>query len=1448
MSASFHINNSERSIGADINNSIRQGLASEQSEILITTAYFTLYGWQKMFLNAMSIAGGASVKLLIGSNPDGFDYLSVAKRRKKLSKTPRESTINRLEEDRDRIPFYDNELIKKFTNWVNEYALENSIGAPKLEIKFYTPSEDEKGMLHAKTVLVKDKNTGHGRLFVGSANITKHGLAGQEEVTLSTQNPDTIYEYEIWFQKVWHKSSDFSNDILKVYRDRVETLDEKLVYLKIVESIIGDSRKNDSNYPEDLWMYRVNEGKQQAEAYEFQKEAARKILRKLDQYGGAILADDVGLGKTIVAISIIQRYLLENINVLIVGPASLRDTWGSSQYLRNKGLPLLKPGYNVDYISYNNLANYQEDHFKQGDPLNYPEKYGLIIFDEAHSLKNGESTKTYKALSKILAKIGNPKLLFLTATPINNSVMDLYNLIKLYLPDRGLLFSLGVVDVFEEFQRARDGKELLEIKQIANELVVRRTREFVKAFYHENKLHFPNMIAPVAYQYDSEAGSSYRRLVESFQKAIIAKRSTPLSFNLAVHDIYDYIKSKNHRKEYAPAPNIYLLRTSMLKALESSPSAFTSMCDNLLQTTSDRKEYLLKNRNIQEAKAFPQIKEFSVDSLLTYDTDESQDGSNNSDSDYSFLEVDVEEGFAILEVADSKEARKKISEIKIKDINYDLYIKDLEQDEKLLDEWIAIATEIEESDSSLDPKLSLFLSHFQDMIKRDLCSDRESCNTHSLEKKILVFTSYVKTGEYILSRLREQYPNLSIEMVSGETKNKNDFLSRFSPSTSALASKGNPIDVLITTDVLSEGVNLQECGKILNYDLPWNPMKVVQRVGRIDRIGSPHQNILVYNLLANPTLIEHLSLYQKLRDKMHIAKEIIGNKNVLGIELDASSISYDVENLLAEFFIKHPQLMSDKDNEVAYYKRQLTEEIVSVLKKQQGIVASYPELVAIAERIASDRLKEHNKNVTDLAFDSSANALSTLTASDSANDSGIAILENWYNQEIELIDGLDVNLKEFTAGSGTVVEGSSPGWILNFKIYDEASEKYASRTVFIEDLVGSPPELDFWKVLEKTKIIKFLNERVASFSPAVPEHAVEYEQLSKIWEEFKDNYAVRFNSEKIKNLNDDKGTKKSQLSFETKHTIKRILKDSNNLTQQGKEIILNMLNSDLIGYQIDAITSLVSIHQNNPAKLASELYGLSLKNNNHVFTQDLKEKTLSPEDLHLIAWVRVNQSQHIAADIIQDEAHSDFLYQEKNTDLSDAEDPSIKNDNTIRVISVQYEIDSTALDATSGYIPEETLANSAPRVKPSKNRDSFSRAKKLIQKYKLRLVLIYLEMSDLIGEEDELVSEFSGHLIGISKVRLGIKKDGKLINKSLDILHDDLNAATNKIIEKCISEKGKIILSQLRKVEKGYYFLWDVEDKHTKVRVPFLQLVEQIDENELKKNRKYIEKRYMRKY
>ena len=643
--------------------------------------------------------------------------------------------------------------------------------------------------------------------------------------------------------------------------------------------------------------------------FNFQRDAATGIVNKLETYNGCILADSVGLGKTFTALAVIKYYELRNRAVLILCPKKIADNWLNFNSNLKTNL-FAKDRFNYDVLCHTDLSRNSGDSF--GIPLNRVNwgNYDLVIIDESHNFRNNEiykdrETRYQKLMNQVIRDGVKTKVLMLSATPVNNRFTDLRN--QLALAYEGESEALGkklkaTSSVEEIFRRAqtvfnawsklppeeRTAPAIMRMLdfdffELLDSVTIARSRRHIETFYDTSDIgKFPERRKPLSFHCPLTMRKDVMSLNEIVAQLTMLKLAVyaPLSYILpsrvakyeALYDT-EVGSGRGRLKQVDRERSLQaLMTTNLLKRLESSVEAFRltlgSLKENLTRTLDAIADFERSGGTIEISDYTANVSEFDPD-------DEDLSGLGD------FL------------------VGKKV-QISLADMDVQSWQHDLNGDLALIDGLLASMEMIRPED---DTKLQHLKAHVHEKINNPINGDN---------RKTLIFTAFADTANYLYSNIAPDIKasnGLNTARVTGADapkttlKKSYDFqsiLTLFSPLSKEkhliMPEEENEIDILIGTDCISEGQNLQDCDYLINYDIHWNPVRIIQRFGRIDRIGSPNAQIQLVNYWPDITLDEYINLKERVENRMVIADvTATGDDNVLTAK--SSDIAYRKEQL-----------------------------------------------------------------------------------------------------------------------------------------------------------------------------------------------------------------------------------------------------------------------------------------------------------------------------------------------------------------------------------------------------------------------------------------------------------------------------------------------------------------------------------------------------------------------
>lgn len=648
--------------------------------------------------------------------------------------------------------------------------------------------------------------------------------------------------------------------------------------------------------------------------YNFQKDAVLAIINKLEKYNGCILADSVGLGKTFTALSVIKYYENRNKSVLVLCPKKLNDNWITfrSNYKNN---PIAADRLRYDILFHSDLSReYGTSNGLDLSHINWG-NYDLIVIDESHNFRNGGKITTdeedenprenryLRLLNQVIRAGVKTKVLMLSATPVNNGFKDLKNQLQLaYEGEVEKIDSLldtksSIDDIFRQAQTAynrwvkfepteRTTAKLLgmlsfDFFEVLDSVTIARSRKHIERYYDTTDIgKFPTRLKPISRRpclTDLSAAINYNEIYTQLQALNLAIY-TPSDFILASR-ISKYVDldesgSESGLSMHGREKGIrQLMAINMLKRLESSVNSF--------RLTIQRIQELIQN---------------TINRIDNFSRDRYGHTSLEVDDYYPSMAAEDEEYYGSAFVGGKK------TKIDLADMDFISWRQYLEWDNEILNLLLVMLQDITPRH---DSKL------------QQLIEDLESKFSHPINdenKKILIFTAFSDTAEYLYSeladRIHDEY-GLNVAMVTGSVdgmctikKLKPDFntiLTLFSPRSKErdvlFPGSNTEIDVLIATDCISEGQNLQDCDYLINYDIHWNPVRIIQRFGRIDRIGSKNEVIQLVNYWPDVELDDYIKLKGRVEARMKVTvMTATGDDNLLSDE-EKGDLQYRKEQL-----------------------------------------------------------------------------------------------------------------------------------------------------------------------------------------------------------------------------------------------------------------------------------------------------------------------------------------------------------------------------------------------------------------------------------------------------------------------------------------------------------------------------------------------------------------------
>ncbi len=767
---------------------------------------------------------------------------------------------------------------------LGNYLPQNAIAAAckewieeKVEIK----SVAESNFLHGKMYYIE--KDGSEDAILGSSNFTVRGLGLNEkasniELNLEVDSKSDCADLKKWFDNLWE--SDQVQDVKEAVKQYLENIytdkAPEFIYFKTLYHIFEDFLKNAT----DADLAQENPKFQQSEIwkklYEFQKHGVQACIQKLKAYNGCIIADSVGLGKTFEALAIIKYFEIRGANVLVLCPKKLEENWTlySLTYQR-KNNPLKKDNFRYNVRTHSALTD--------RGPSDYDwENFDLVVIDESHNFRNRPSDKYEKGLllrrsryNKLLEEVikngCQTQVLMLSATPVNNKLTDLENQIRLITENKDNAFqNTGINSIgktlknaqkqFEEWteqnsnlsnqaQRQNSLAESLnaDFFNLLDRLTIARSREHIIKFYHDTddvKIKFPDRADPLPIYSEIDTEGTF----PSFQNISSQIDGYKLSvFNPSFYIKTDCLHHYDDRVLQQRESNLIgMMKVNFLKRLESSVHSFEATLQRTIEKINK----------------------------LTIDIQDFLQDAADGDSDYTaFAEAEEEYGEDEDLLNSLEDAEDDTHQYEHLDL--EKWLEDLQSDKEQL-------SGIQRAAANITPDRDAKLKHLKTLIDKKAQKPTEN-KAGKKNRKVLVFTAFADTANYLYENISEwAQETLQIEcaVVTGSANRTtygntdfNEVLTNFSPISKERTTDDTEedipeIDLLIGTDCISEGQNLQDCDYIVNYDIHWNPVRIIQRFGRIDRIGSKNDLISMVNFWPTPELDEYINLKVRVEARM----------------------------------------------------------------------------------------------------------------------------------------------------------------------------------------------------------------------------------------------------------------------------------------------------------------------------------------------------------------------------------------------------------------------------------------------------------------------------------------------------------------------------------------------------------------------------------------------------
>ncbi|MBC6414884.1 MAG: NgoFVII family restriction endonuclease [Bdellovibrionales bacterium] len=828
----------------------------------ICTAYFNLRGWKKIagFIDKYKGGEENQCRLLLGMYSPEWHLRKEILQVEEIWEADNKKARNLR---REALRKFKKQLTMGMPSNEDEKALRNlahQIKEKKVIVKCFT-----RHPLHAKLYLTFNQTEFARKIgFLGSSNLTYAGLEKNGELNIDVLDQESCEKLSQWFDEKWldQFSVDISREIIKLIEESwagEELLLPYHIYMKMAYHLSEDARKGLTDFyiPKKL----------KKKLFDFQSAAVRIATRYVYHRGGVLIGDVVGLGKTLMAIAV-AKILEEEFGWqnLILCPKNLEAMWNEyidNWEIRGRVIPISQVQSKLPELA----------------------RYHVVIIDESHNLRNPHG-KRYQAVKNYILK-NDSKCILLSATPYNKTYKDLSSQLGLFIDsdaDLGVRPNKYLREEEKHFEGLTSSLKAFEEspyfedwQQLMSQFLVRRTRSFIKNNYGKKsesgryyiektkgeKNFFPErVVKTISYEVDKQ----YKNL---FSEEVVDMIS---GLKLARYDLNRY-KKKNLKELSKEEKELFkdlersrahpkgFCRINLFKRLESSGFSFLQSVQRhilrnciFIYAFENKQDLIIGEKGGEVIAGIFEDKEGGMIGF----------SEENEEASWFFTDYD-----SFYEKA--KEAYKKYKEKNspsLRWISSSYFTDKLREDlKKDTDQFISLL----EKSKKWNPEKDLKLKRLEDLLKNDT------------EQKVLIFTQSKETGEYLTKELQKRKLK-KLELITGGMSNTQSIIKRFSPISNKVQrdkidvkeSEESEIDILITTDVLSEGQNLQDCNTVINYDLPWAVIKLIQRVGRIDRIGQESDKIFCYSFMPDKDLERQINLRSRIQKRLRENAEVIG--------------------------------------------------------------------------------------------------------------------------------------------------------------------------------------------------------------------------------------------------------------------------------------------------------------------------------------------------------------------------------------------------------------------------------------------------------------------------------------------------------------------------------------------------------------------------------------------
>ena len=907
------IDNHIQKLGDDLKDTI-----SNNSKIKICASIFSMYGFEALKKELSKVE---EFKFIF-TDPT-FVEKSVSKKEQRVfeinNKTREKSISGSPFEVKLKNELNGKSVAQECANWIKSKA------------KFKSNID---GQAIQKFMTIENKQDTYTYTNLNEFSTVGFGYEKDDSIFMPVTRLDDEYQFTKYyiqkFEQIWNDDNhlkDVTNDVVEFMSDLYKENSPEFIYYVTLYNIFTEFLEDISEDELANEKTGFKESKIWNSLYDFQKDAVLGIINKLERFNGCILADSVGLGKTYTALAVIKYYQERNKSILVLCPKKLSENWNT--FIKNyKDNPLQEDRFNYDVLFHTDLSRTHGD--SNGMDLSRVNwgNYDLVVIDESHNFRNNQArndreTRYDKLMNDVMKAGVKTKVLMLSATPVNNKFNDLKNQLALAYEgktdkiDEKISNTKSIDTILKNAQTAfnewsklepeeRTSQELLDrlnsnfdFFKLLDSVTIARSRKHIEKYYDMNSIgQFPTRLKPISMTSeltDIDGFMSVKDIAEELNKLSMCVYS-PFDYILPnklseYEDKYDIKvnggQSSFHQADREKSLQI-LMRINFLKRLESSVESFRLTLNKVLEQITSTLKAIEEFENRGVNNSFENI------DVTNYDPD-----------------ADVDD------LLDDQFSIGKKVKINLEDMNTIGWRQDLNADYVILKQLLFEMDKVTpEHDTKLNDLVNLIINKVTNPINEG-------------NRKVIIFSAFADTADYIYKSISGNLKNhYSLETckITGSGINEcsiemnkefNNLLLNFSPISKHRdmldPNSKNDIDILIATDCISEGQNLQDCDYLINYDIHWNPVRIIQRFGRVDRIGSNNKVIQLVNFWPNISLDDYINLKNRVENRM--------------LMLDISGTGED-------------NVLTNKSSDMDYRKAQLQklkEEVVDLEDMNTGI-------------------------------------------------------------------------------------------------------------------------------------------------------------------------------------------------------------------------------------------------------------------------------------------------------------------------------------------------------------------------------------------------------------------------------------------------------------------------------------------------------------------------------